>query len=170
MTILIALCESALVLMLIWGACQDAITFRLPNWLTVATAAVALAAIALAAVVSQSPMGIAWHLGFGIAVFLAGLLAFHFNLLGGGDIKWIAAIAIWIGPHLDFLRFIVIMGIAGGVLAGIIFLIRRIRPGYGGNDSGNAHLPYGVAIAAAGLDYTLRRSTISREAFAWALG
>ncbi|WP_166645246.1 A24 family peptidase [Dongia mobilis] len=156
--------EACLALLLLLGAAKDVFSFRLPNWLTLTTAAVALVLVALSA-----PSHLLPHAGFGLAVFLAGLAAFHFNLLGGGDIKWIAALALWIGPHLDFVRFLLIMGLAGGVLAGIIFVIGRLRPDYG-RAEGRMHLPYGVAIAAAGLDFLSRRGHLGQELIGWFAG
>jgi len=154
MMIPVALGEACLALLLLVGAGWDVLRFRLPNWLTLATATLAVLLVGL-----TMPADLLWHAGFGLAVFLVGLLAFHFNLLGGGDIKWIAALAILIGPHLDFVRFFLVMGIAGGALAGIIYVVALLRPGYG-RAEGRAHLPYGVAIAVAGLDFVVRRGAL----------
>jgi prepilin peptidase CpaA len=157
----VILCEAGLALLLLFGATKDALSFRLPNWLTLASAVLALILVALTV-----PDHLILHAGFALAVFVVGLAAFHFNLLGGGDIKWIAALALWIGPHLDFIRFIIVMGLAGGVLAGVVYIVGRVRPGYGRAD-GPSHLPYGVAIAVAGLDYMGRRGMVGQELLAW---
>lgn len=148
--------ECSIVALLIVGAACDIRLFRLPNWLTAATALLALAFLIAAA----TPVpDILFHLGFGAAVLLVGLLLFRFNILGGGDVKWLAALAIWIGPHLDFMRFIFLIGLAGGALAVVVFLATRIWRSYG-REAGRIHLPYGVAIAIAGLDYWLRHGLI----------
>lgn len=149
--------ELALLVFLFLGAGFDVLAFRLPNWLTLATALVATLLIVAR---GTGLIDLAWHLGFAASVFGVGLILFRFNLFGGGDVKWLAALAIWIGPSLDFVRFFLVMGVAGGVLAAIVLIVRRLRPGYG-SDGARTNLPYGVAIAVAGIEYWLRKGAIA---------
>lgn len=159
----VGICEIVMLGLLTWGGAQDILAFRLPNWLTLSTAITAVALVML-------PFGtfspIAWHLGFGLVVMAAGLVLFRFNLLGGGDVKWIAALAIWLGPNLNFLRFLVLMGFAGGLLAVIMAVVGRLWPHYG-RQEGRLHIPYGVAIALAGMEYWLRSSVIGQSLMMW---
>jgi prepilin peptidase CpaA len=85
------------------------------------------------------------------------VVLFQLNVMGGGDVKLIAAACLWLG--LDgFSAFIVWMAIAGGALAGILVVARRA---FEPNPAGPAFLnrlltkdvgiPYGVAIAAEAL-------------------
>ncbi|HLO78065.1 MAG TPA: hypothetical protein VK196_16545, partial [Magnetospirillum sp.] len=60
----------------------------------------------------------------------------------GGDAKLMAAAALWSG-FFAMPRFALVMAVAGGVLA-LVMLIARGR---------RARVPYGVAIAVAGLDW-----------------
>ena len=88
---------------------------------------------------------IGWQLGVALAAFaiLAGLFALGW--MGGGDVKLISALALWIKP-LIFVRLLVIMAIIGGVLTlafGCWHIVRRQRE--------RLAIPYGIAIAAAGL-------------------
>lgn len=154
---LVNACELALLVLLFLGAGFDVFAFRLPNWLTLATALVATLLIVAR---GTGLADLAWHLGFAGAVFGIGLILFRFNLFGGGDVKWLAALAIWIGPSLDFVRFFLMMGIAGGVLAAIVLVVRRLHPAYG-SEGTRTNLPYGVAIAVAGLEYWLRKGAIA---------
>lgn len=154
---LVNACELALLVLLLVGAGFDLFVFRLPNWLTLATA---LAATLLIVARGTGLTDLAWHLGFAALVFGIGLVLFRLNMFGGGDVKWLAALAIWIGPNLDFVRFFLMMGIAGGVLAAIVLVIRRLRPGYG-SEGTRTNLPYGVAIAVAGLEFWLRKGAIA---------
>jgi prepilin peptidase CpaA len=163
---IIASCEVLMALLLICGAGCDVRWFRLPNWLTSATAVMATAIVVASA---GTPIAIAWHLGFGLLIFLLGMVAFQLRLLGGGDVKWIGGLAIWIGPSREFFRFIILMAVAGGILALVIFLIRRVWPDYG-RQGGQTHLPYGVAIAVAGLDYWLRNALVGRNLNIWVFG
>jgi prepilin peptidase CpaA len=88
---------------------------------------------------------IALQLGvaFGTFAVLAGLFAL--GAMGGGDVKLLAALALWIQP-LPFLKLIVMMALLGGLLT-VLFcawhVARRQRE--------KLAIPYGVAIAMAGL-------------------
>lgn len=108
---------------------------------------------------------IAWQLGFALAVAGVLILIFWLGLtlnvliLGGGDIKLLGAIALWLSP-LMFLQMLMIMAIAGGLLA-IGFVVRRIvwKPKTPGK------LPYGVAITFGAL-WVLFPQLITVPAFA----
>ncbi len=82
-------------------------------------------------------------LALGVFAICCGLNALGW--LGGGDVKLLGALALWLTP-LVFLDFLLAMAIFGGAIA-IIFVIRRKiwRPETTGS------LPYGVAITAGGL-------------------
>jgi len=67
------------------------------------------------------------------------------RMMGGGDVKLLTALALWIAP-MPFLKLLVIMALAGGVLTivmGAWHLMRRQRD--------RIAIPYGVAIAFGGL-------------------
>ena len=161
---IVATCEVLLLGLLVCGAVMDIVEFRLPNWLTLTTAVVALPwlLLTLPAIPAILP-----HIAAGLVMLLAGLLAFRFNMLGGGDVKWLASLAFWVGFNLDFMRFLVLTSLLGGILGVAILALSKVRPSYGLRD-GKRHLPYGVAIAAAGLDFWLRRSYLGQELIALA--
>ena len=85
-----------------------------------------------------------------VAVFLAGLVPFSRCWMGGGDVKLMAAGALWLGLGSAW-TFLAGTALAGGVLAvGMVTWLSvagrgRTRPS----------LPYGVAIAAGGVLGTL---------------
>jgi prepilin peptidase CpaA len=65
--------------------------------------------------------------------------------MGGGDVKLLTALALWIAPAL-FFNLIIMMALVGGILAvvfGAWHLPARQRD--------KLAIPYGVAIATAGL-------------------
>jgi prepilin peptidase CpaA len=107
-------------------------------------------------------LGIALHCGTAVAVFAAGAALFALGVWGGGDVKLLAAMAAWTGPG-ELLRLLLVMALAGGVLALAVLLARRL-PALNTDAAGwrrpaclaEGHVPYGVAIAAAGLDWWLR--------------
>lgn len=133
----------ALALALLYGAATDIKSRTIANWLN--------ASIALAAPIfwwaSGMPLwpDIAIQLGLAVVTFaiLAGLFAI--NMMGGGDVKLLTALALWFVPS-HFLELIVVMAIAGGILTiimGAWHVMRRQRE--------RLAIPYGVAIAFAGL-------------------
>jgi prepilin peptidase CpaA len=99
------------------------------------------------------------------AVFVAGALLFSRGLIGGGDVKLLAAATLWAGPAAT-LALLVLTGLLGGLLCLLLLtpagaLIAAIQPTNrdpSGGASGGAtpvFVPYGVAIAAAGLIVTI---------------
>lgn len=133
----------ALAIGLLVAAFTDIRRRQIDNWLT--------AAIALAAPLFWWSSGLAlWPdvaIQFGVAlaafVILAGLFALR--MMGGGDVKLLTALALWIAPGL-FLKLIIIMALLGGILTivmGAWHVMRRQRD--------RLAIPYGVAISAAGL-------------------
>lgn len=138
--------------MIIFAAINDAARFRIPN-------AVSLGLIILFPLhVLVSPVPIDWLSSLMTAglVFGAGFILFSRGLMGGGDVKLLTAAALWAGAGL-LLPLLVVMGLAGGVLAALAWLLqyaRRYRaggiPGLFMHDPAAAapKVPYGVAIAA----------------------
>lgn len=133
---------AALAIALLIAAFTDLRSRKIGNWLT---GAIALAAPLFWWANGLSLIDVAWQLGVALAAFavLAGLFAVR--AMGGGDVKLLTALALWIAP-VPFLKLIVIMALLGGVLT-IVFgawhITRRRRD--------KLAIPYGVAISAAGL-------------------
>jgi prepilin peptidase CpaA len=89
--------------------------------------------------------GVALQLGIALAAFvlLAGLFAL--KMMGGGDVKLLTVLALWIEP-VWFLKLLIVMALVGGVLTvgmGAWHIMRRQRE--------RLAIPYGVAIAIGGL-------------------
>jgi prepilin peptidase CpaA len=137
--ILVAMLAAALVA----AAAIDLRSRTIPNALTLA---VALLAIPFwwASDLAFWPE-IALRIGLGLAVFAVFALAFHAGMMGGGDVKLLAAIALWL-PAPAVLFLIVLMSIAGGVLTISMMIRHRLSKA-----PHKLEIPYGVAIAFAGL-------------------
>lgn len=89
--------------------------------------------------------GVALQLGVGLAAFAVFAAMFAMKWMGGGDVKLLTALALWIEPTW-FLKLLVMMALVGGLLTlvmGAWHIVRRQRD--------RLAIPYGVAIAAAGL-------------------
>ncbi|MGR4891826.1 prepilin peptidase [Sphingopyxis sp. LARHCG72] len=109
------------------------------------------AAIALLAIPFWIASGLAaWpdvpiQFGAALAVFLVFAGLFAIGAMGGGDVKMIGAVMLWI-PLPLFMPTLTVMAVGGGILSAIMLIYMKLRP-----SEKAAEVPYGVAIAAAGL-------------------
>jgi prepilin peptidase CpaA len=143
------LCFFALVTL---AALTDINSFRIPNRISLTLATL----YPLHVLVSPTP--VAWFMALAVAslVFVAGFTLFVFGMVGGGDVKLLAAVSLWAGSTL-VPPLLVVMGLAGGAMAlialGVQYARRYRSTGIVGvmvPDAAIAapKLPYGVAIAA----------------------
>jgi prepilin peptidase CpaA len=88
---------------------------------------------------------VAWQVGVALLSFcvLAGLFALR--AMGGGDVKLLTALALWIRPE-HFMYLIVIMSLLGGILT-IVFGAWHVAR----RQQGRIAIPYGIAISMAAL-------------------
>jgi Flp pilus assembly protein protease CpaA len=110
--VLIWLPLAGLLALLILSALIDLRERRIPNWLTGGIAAL----YPIYVLVSPSPTAWLGALAVTFAVFLFGLVLFARQVVGGGDVKLIAAITLWAGiDHLAM--FALVTSLVGGGLA-----------------------------------------------------
>jgi len=129
--------------MLIVAAVVDMRTFTISNRLNLA---VALGAPVYWMSIALAPWpGMAVQLTAGGIVFALLACAFYVGMMGGGDVKLAAALALWF-PPAGTIKFLVFMSVAGGVLTLGILAWHRAR-----RREGRPQIPYGVAIAVGGL-------------------
>jgi len=134
---------SALAAMLLAACWCDLRARTIPNLLNLA--------IALLAIPFWWSIGlalwpdVAFHLGCAILVFGLFAIAFALGAMGGGDVKLVAAIALWL-PAPSVLALLFIMSIAGGALTLAMLIRHKLR-----HTAGQLEIPYGVAIAFGGL-------------------
>ncbi|MEA1082872.1 prepilin peptidase [Sphingomonas sp. CD22] len=108
------------------------------------------AAIALLAPVWWWAMGLGWgdvavQLLVAAIVFAVFVGAFACGWMGGGDVKMIAALALWL-PLGSLLQMLMVMSVLGGAITVAMMIERRWQ-----RRIGAVEVPYGVAIAAAAL-------------------
>jgi len=109
------------------------------------------AAIALLAIPFWAVSGLAlWpeipiQIGAALAVFAIFVGLFAFGAMGGGDVKMIGGVMLWIPVNL-FLEALTVMAVGGGILSAVMLVHSKLRP-----SDKSVEVPYGVAIAAAGL-------------------
>ena len=140
-----------LAILLVVAAVIDIRTFTIANWLT--------AAVALLAPLYWWSIGLpfwpdaALQVAVAAGVFAALAVTFYIGMMGGGDVKLAAAIALWFAP-VTTLKFLVIMSLAGGLLTLVVLAIHKKRgnpPAEGQDPPARPEVPYGVAIAAGAL-------------------
>ncbi|MCL6728454.1 A24 family peptidase [Sphingomonas hankyongi] len=135
--------------LLITAAVIDVRTFTISNRLN---ATVALLAPLYWLSIALAPWpGIAVQVAAGLAVFTLLAAAFFAGMMGGGDVKLAAALALWFSPA-STIKFLILMSIAGGVLTLLILGWHRAR-----KREGRPEIPYGVAIAFGGLAILTQR-------------
>jgi prepilin peptidase CpaA len=139
-------------LLLLYAAWHDVSTMTIPNWVSIILALAFIpAAIAAGLTVEQIGM----HLVFGAGVLLACAVLFYLNIFGGGDAKVIAAASLWTGLAATA-PFVMGMAIAGGALAGVLIVLRRMKlssakPWLSRLMSPEEGAPYAVAIAVGAM-------------------
>jgi prepilin peptidase CpaA len=134
---------------LVIAAVVDVRTFTISNRLNLT---VALLAPAYWVSIALAPWpGVAIQLAAGAAVFTLLAGAFYAGMMGGGDVKLAAALALWFSP-VGTVRFLVLMSLAGGVLTLVLVVWHRAR-----KREGRPQIPYGVAIAFGGLAILAQR-------------
>ena len=144
-----------LAVILVYAAVVDVRTMTISNGLNIA--------VALMAPVYWWSVGLplwpdaAMQVGIALLVFAVLAATFYMGMMGGGDVKLAAALALWFRP-ITTLHFLVVMSIAGGILTLIVLVLhkkRRKRPPseelLGEEPAGKPEVPYGVAIAAGAL-------------------
>jgi len=133
-------------------------TLLIPNWISLAL----LAAFAPFAVLHLPLSAIGEHFLVMAIVLTLSVFFFVVGWVGGGDVKLMSAIALWMGPgHVA--AFVVLMALLGGMLAISIMAIEKFGRWLDprvlnlalfrrlGELADSRQCPYGVAIGVAGL-------------------
>lgn len=143
------------VLPLMIAAATDLHSLRIPNWLTASMAA----GFPVVALLIGHDVDWLSHLAAGAGVFVVAALLFVFRIIGGGDVKLLAATALWTGVS-QLVPFLVLVAVAGGVFAALVLALRhplvhvtllavvRRLPSF---VQEKTPIPYGVPIAVAGI-------------------
>lgn len=147
------------VLALLVAAVSDLRTFRIPNVFPVFIMSLFIGYWVLV----QTEVNLLGHLTSFALTFLLGLVAFRYRILAGGDVKLIAAIALWFSVEQLYI-LLTLIAIAGGVQAAIVVFCHYASHGLrslhavlrSGSQSESIEcgpgltgrrIPYGVAIA-----------------------
>lgn len=129
-----------------WAAISDLLSTRIPN-----TANAAILVLWIGWAIVNPDVAILYSLGIGFALFLGGAVLFHYQLMGGGDVKFMAVLGLFAGPQ-EIVFFLIYVSLFGGALCLIALLLVRFPvPVFTlvSTTHGKRTVPYGVAIAAS---------------------
>ena len=133
---------AALAIALLFAAFTDLRRRQIDNWLN---AAIALGAPVFWWSSGFTMLDVGFQIVLAILTFVVLLVLFATGQMGGGDVKLLTALALWIHP-LMFVQLVVVMAIAGGMLTIGMWGWNKYRR------AGRVKaVPYGIAISLAGL-------------------
>ena len=133
----------ALAIALLVAAFTDIRRRQIDNWLNFG---IALAAPAFwwSTGLSLWP-DMALQIGVAVVTFLVCSGLFAIRWMGGGDVKLLTALALWL-PFYTFMQLLLIMAVVGGFLTVLLVFWHVAR-----RQRDRIAVPYGVAIAIGGL-------------------
>jgi prepilin peptidase CpaA len=140
---------ATLATILVFAAVIDMRTFTISNRLNLTVAA--LAPLYWWSVALTPWPGMAIQLAAAATVFVLLAMAFYAGMMGGGDVKLAAALALWFSPAMT-LKFLVLMSLAGGVQTLAVVAWHRFK-----RREGRPEITYGVAIAFGALAILTQR-------------
>ncbi len=131
------------VLALLAAAIEDELRLRISNATCLAVFAAALVAMGMHGF--STSLWQNWAIA--IAILVIGTPAFSAGWFGGGDIKLLSAIGLWInlGAVIGLISAVFIIG---GVVALVYIFARRFTRSAQGTKSRDRRVPYGLAIVA----------------------
>ena len=137
------------------AAVSDLLTMTIPNWLSLAL----LGASSSSFPSTGQPIAAAgMHFAAGGVVLAVCFVCFALGWIGGGDAKFAAAVALWLGWD-NLVEFVVTSALFGGVLSARTSSSSAVRccppsrfasPGSSACTTATG-VPYGIALAAAAL-------------------
>lgn len=119
---------TALVILTVFPVCMlfatfyDIFTMTIPNKITLVLIAAFAICAPLAGISLETAM---WSVALSLLVLVLGFGLFSAGIMGGGDVKLLAASTLWFGTALT-LPYLIYGGILGGLLTIAILLYRRL--------------------------------------------
>jgi prepilin peptidase CpaA len=138
-----------------FAGAMDLFTMTIPNRLS---AVMGVAFFVVAPLAGMTLPDLASHAGAGAMMLVVGFGMFALGWLGGGDAKLLAVAGLWLGFD-QLLGYVLLVAIAGGMLATAILTFRSLTPPVWMCNFAWAvrlhdrtvGIPYGIALGAAAL-------------------
>ena len=149
--------------LVVWAAVTDFMTMTIANRISVALVVAGLLALAS----TGAPLAeFGAHLGAAALVFAVGFACFAMGWMGGGDVKFAAAVALWLGwSHL--LDYAVTFSVYGGLLTLLALFSDRVldplpvlKVGFLARFQEHRRVPYGIALSVAALQIFAQTSWV----------
>lgn len=101
----------------------DCTRYTIPNWLVGSLLLLYPVAVYL------SPHAVDWQMALAAMglIFAVGYVVFALRLMGGGDVKLIIVLALWVGWK-NLPEFVVWFGILGGIFTIFLLVMRKMFP------------------------------------------
>lgn len=133
------------------AAATDLLSMTVPNWISLLLV-VGFAVLAPLVGIGWSEAGL--HVALAAGALIVTFAMFSFGWIGGGDAKLFAATCLWLGPE-QMLLYAIYSALIGGALTLLILFLRSVPLPAMLHSQGwlapNEGVPYGIALAAAGL-------------------
>jgi len=140
------------------AALADAGTYRIPNRISATIAALYPVHVLAAGATGGVSVNVIAALVIAAAVLIAGFLLFALRVMGGGDVKLLAATSLWAGAAHG-MDFLFVTAIIGGLMALLMASPLRFSIAMAFDAAGHGEvrdklfstvMPYGIAIAGGG--------------------
>lgn len=145
----------AVAALLVLAAASDIRSFEIPNWIPATIVGLYIAYVIIRNVIYPEFGAVAWLPAVGAAalVLFVFTVLFARGLIGGGDVKLLTAVSLWVGFSM-LINLLFWTSVGGGLLA--LFLLIRHKylspPLESGKENiRKAEIPYGIAIAFGGI-------------------
>ena len=150
--------QAVFVFCVCYAVVSDFTRMLIPNWIPLTL----VGAFAVFAMLYLDGDAVLRHLGLAAVVFVLGVVFFVAGWIGGGDVKLMTAVMLWIGPQAAT-SYVIVMAVLGAVLALTLLALRRYSNVYRAWAPNNwlvnrmvdmaeaGYCPYGVAIGIAAL-------------------
>lgn len=148
-------CTALFIALVLWGMWSDLVSLTIPDWVSIG---LVLGFLACGVSAGVPIVTMLHHFAVGAAVFGLGALLFYLGAFGGGDVKMLAAVAIWAGWPM-VVTLLIRVALLGGLLALVLVAFRAMSlsarmadtPWIARLHRRDGGIPYGIAIGAGSL-------------------
>lgn len=132
-----------LIVLLLMAGWTDIRSRTIPNEINAAIALLAIGWWLVCGLPVWPVIGLRLVVALAVFAVFAGMFALR--MMGGGDVKMIGALALWL-PFGSLMTMLTVMALSGGALTLFLLIRHRWRP-----NENKPQVPYGIAIAIGGL-------------------